>query len=281
MKRGGSHTAGRTAGSGMRAGPEPAGGWAGLAGGAPYPPAEPVAELRIDLLGGFRLRRNGELLSISPGEQRLLAFLAVHNHPLQRVFVAGSLWIDYSDEHAGGNLRTALWRLRHLDDRLIDPSRSHLALASGVAVDLHQASAHARHLLRHRTIRPSPDLSARLLADVLPDWYDDWVVIERERFRQVRLHALEALCAAFAAAGAYGLALEAGLTCVGAEPLRESSHRALIKVHLAEGNQGEAVRQYRLYRKLAMDELGLAPSVELRAFIEPLLVHNAAGLRSA
>ena len=32
------------------------------------------------------------------------------------------------------------------------------------------------------------------MGELLPDWYDDWVLLERERFRQLRLHALDALC---------------------------------------------------------------------------------------
>jgi DNA-binding SARP family transcriptional activator len=228
--------------------------------------------LTLGLLGGFRLSRDGSILPLPMGEQRLVAFLAVHNRPLQRTFVAGSLWMDSDEEHASGNLRTALWRLRNLDGGLIDSSRSHLALSSGVVVDLHEATARARWALHNDAWSPNTDEPTRLVADLLPDWYDDWVLIERERFRQLRLHALEALCAAFEAAGAYGLAVESGLACIAADPLRESAHRALIKVHLAEGNPAEAIRQYSLYRKLAIEELGLPPSVEMQHMVKSLPV---------
>jgi DNA-binding SARP family transcriptional activator len=226
--------------------------------------------LTLGLLGGFRLRRDHGVLGTSPGEQRVMAFLAVHNRPLQRSFVAGNLWIDSDDDHAGANLRTALWRLRLLDQRLIDASRSHLALSPDIAVDLHEAMAQARRLLRDTSLGAHGDGSMTLMRDLLPDWYEDWVLVERERFRQLRLHALEAQCAALVQAGAYGLAVEVGLACLAAEPLRESAHRALIKAHLAEGNAAEAVRQYQLCRTLFMRELGLAPSAEMQALVEPL-----------
>jgi DNA-binding SARP family transcriptional activator len=61
-------------------------------------------------------------------------------------------------------------------------------------------------------------------------------------------------------AGRGGEALEAGLISVEGEPLRESAHRALIRVHLAEGNAGEAVRQYRLCERLLREHLGVEPS---------------------
>jgi DNA-binding SARP family transcriptional activator len=57
---------------------------------------------------------------------------------------------------------------------------------------------------------------------------------------------------------------------VAAEPLRESGHRALIAVHLAEGNPGEALRQYAVFRKLLAEELGLAPSALMEALMQPV-----------
>jgi len=228
-------------------------------------------ELTLALLHGFRLELDGGVFELPLGIQRLVAFLAVHNRPLQRLFVAGNLWIDSPEEHANANLRTALWRLRHLGFRLVNSTRSHLTLAPDVVVDLHESTARARQVLRHEGSTALEDVDATLLGgDLLPDWYDDWVLIERERFRQLRLHALETLCEDLAADGSYAAAVEAGLACVAAEPLRESAHRALIKVHLAEGNTGEAIRQYHLYRILVLDELGLTPSAAMQRMVESL-----------
>jgi DNA-binding SARP family transcriptional activator len=104
------------------------------------------------------------------------------------------------------------------------------------------------------------------------DWYDDWVILARERFRQARLHALEALCLSLASSGRYAEAAEAGLAAVAGEPLRESAHRALIQAHLAQGNPGEAIRQYRLCRRLLHEQLGLEPSPQLDELVGALPV---------
>ena len=61
-------------------------------------------------------------------------------------------------------------------------------------------------------------------------------------------------------AGRLKEALDVGLAAVAGEPLRESAQRALVRVHLAEGNVGEAIRQYRLYRRLLSEQLGIEPS---------------------
>jgi SARP family transcriptional regulator, regulator of embCAB operon len=83
-----------------------------------------------------------------------------------------------------------------------------------------------------------------LSADLLPDWYDDWVLLEAEDWRQLRLHALEALAGRLIALGCWGEAANAAGAAVRAEPLRESARAALIQAHLAVGNQSEAVREF-------------------------------------
>jgi DNA-binding SARP family transcriptional activator len=225
----------------------------------------------LALLSGFRLECDGGVCELPLSTQRLIAFLAVHNRPLQRLFVAGNLWIDSSESRANASLRTALWRLRRIGFRVVEATRSHLALDRSISVDLHVSTEHARRLLRHDGSTTFQAVDGSLFAgELLPDWYDDWVLIERERFRQLRLHALETLCVDLTAAGSHAEAVEVGIACVCAEPLRESAHRALIGAHISEGNVGEAVRQYRIYRGLLRDELGLAPSVAIRQMVESL-----------
>jgi DNA-binding SARP family transcriptional activator len=104
--------------------------------------------------------------------------------------------------------------------------------------------------------------------ELLPAWYDDWVLIERERVRQMRLHALERACQELAASGRFGQAIEAGLAAIAEEPLRESAHRILISAHLAEGNRIEALWQFEEYSRLMRDELQLEPSIQIRGLID-------------
>jgi DNA-binding SARP family transcriptional activator len=106
--------------------------------------------------------------------------------------------------------------------------------------------------------------------DLLPGWYDDWVLSEAEDWRQLRLHALEALADRLTAMGRWGEAADAAGAAVRAEPLRESANATLIKVHLAEGNQSEAVRQFERYRALLLAELGLEPTLRLRRLVQDL-----------
>jgi DNA-binding SARP family transcriptional activator len=233
----------------------------------------PAPRLHLHLLGGFELRLGDEVVPITIGPQRLATFMALHERLLPRTHVAGMLWPEVPTRRANANLRAALWRLPPACQRLIEVSAHHLRLAVGVRVDLHAATALARRLLDRSERCADDDLSraaSKFSGDLLPDWYDDdWVVMEREQFHQLRLHALEALCERLTAAERYGEAVDAGLAAVRAEPLRESAHRVLISAHVAEGNQGEAGRQYELCRHLLLDELGLEPSARLRDLLPP------------
>ena len=96
--------------------------------------------------------------------------------------------------------------------------------------------------------------------------------MERERHRQLTLHALESLCEHLTAAGRYGCAVLAGLAAVEREPLRESAHRALLRAHIAEGNMWEAIQRYRYYERIAARELGVEPSPLMRSLIAELPV---------
>jgi DNA-binding SARP family transcriptional activator len=103
--------------------------------------------------------------------------------------------------------------------------------------------------------------------DLLPGWYDDFVIFERERLRQRLLHALEALSRLLVDARRYAQAVEVALEAVHAEPLRESAHRTLLEAHLAEGNLVEARRGYCGYRDLIRRDLGVEPDPALAALV--------------
>jgi SARP family transcriptional regulator, regulator of embCAB operon len=228
----------------------------------------------VALLGGFTLVGNRSVLGIPRASQRLLAFLALHGRTVRRAAVAGTLWPDASEVHAYANLRSALARLQGTARKALATSKLDLGLAEGVAVDIRHAQTLARRLL-DPTVTPSGSelgMAAvqALSRDLLPDWYDDWVLIEAEDWRQLRLHALEALAGHLMAVGRWGEAAGAAYAAVRAEPLRESGHATLIEVYLAEGNQSEAVRQFARYRTLLRAELDLEPTTRLRQLVKGL-----------
>ena len=231
--------------------------------------------LRISLLGGFQLETEGPALILPEGSQRLLAFLALKGRLIQRQTVAGTLWPVATEVHASSSLRSALARLRGGARAAVAASARDLELSDDVAVDLFDARAVAHQLLAPAEASPSadpgPEAIPALSAELLPDWYDEWVLVEAEDWRQLRLHALEELADRLTARRKYGDAAAAALAAVRAEPLRESPRAALIRVHIAEGNPTEALREFARYGELLMLELGVEPTERLRALVADLL----------
>ncbi len=232
---------------------------------------------QLSLLGGFELVCAGSPVRLQMSARRLVAFLALHDRPLLRLYVAGVLWLDTPEQRAYANLRSTLWRLHRCDPGLVDVAGQELRLSRNVAVDIREAEAAAHRILAAAEPDEQRFEPAQLLDDLLPDWYDDWVLLERERFRQVRLHALDTLCERLMTRRRLEEALEVGLAAVAAEPLRESAHRAVVSVHLAEGNTAEAIRQYRLCRRLLKEQLGVEPSPRMHQLFQE--VHAVETLR--
>ncbi len=220
-----------------------------------------IESAHIVLLGGFAVVANEEAVELPVDAQRLTAFLALHRRRLPRAFVAGMLWIDGSQARAFGNLRSTLWRLRQRIDTLVDADADSLVISSAADIDIDNATLIAARLGDESCDCTAADYAIEpFLDELLPGWYDEWVVVERERIRQQSLHALEAIASRLVDDGDYAGAIQAALAAINLDPLRESAHRCLIRVDLAEGNRSEAIRHYGHYATLLHDQLGLEPS---------------------
>jgi DNA-binding SARP family transcriptional activator len=230
--------------------------------------AEPHGECELTLLETFELRRHGDRVRLPLPAQRLLAYLALQDRALHRTYVAGALWLDSTDAHASGSVRSALWRLRRTGSDLVQERDHQLRISDAVSVDVRGAHEWAARVQDPASPVTAADIArAAGCAELLRDWYDDWVVLERERLRQLRASALEALCDRLTSAERFGDAIEVGLAAVRNEPLRESAHRAVIRTHLAQGNQADAFRHYAYYRRVAADALGIEPSARMDALV--------------
>jgi len=232
-------------------------------------------QLVLSLLGAFRLTEDAVPLALPGGAQRLLAFIALQERPTTRAAVAGRLWPDGSILQANANLRSAIWRLEHITREAMEVNVLDLEISEGVLVDLRESKALAQRLILIDIEPSDEDMSAAAVAalssDLLPDWYDDWVLMESENWQQLRLHALEALARKLASVERFAEAIAAARAAIKSDPLRESARTTLIRVHLAEGNQSEALSEFAAYRTYLAAELGLEPSPVLQSLMAPLL----------
>lgn len=241
---------------------------AGSSDGAPCQ----VTQRTLCLLGGPYVVQDRRQIPVPEGSKRLLVYIALREGHVDRRQAAGALWPLGDDGRAGGNLRSALWRLRVAGIEILQSDKSALWLDPQAQLDLRFIESWAARIIEGgveagdlRIPSWGPDA-----LDLLPGWYDDWVIFERERLRQRVLHALESLSRQLIQAGRYAEAIEVALEAVRVEPLRESAQRTLLQAHLAEGNLVEARRAFNTYRILVKRELGVAPDPELLSMLLPV-----------
>jgi DNA-binding SARP family transcriptional activator len=177
------------------------------------------------LLGGFTLLRGTEEINFTLSAQRLVALLALRERPLSRTYLAAMLWPDNSTDRSLADLRTALWRVNRCPPSVVATAGMRLFLREDVHVDVRALAQLGRvtpgHAAKKSVIAQLAGLSwVELSMDLLPDWYDDWLVEDRERVRQLRLHALELLTDELSRSGRHGEAIQAALAAVRLEPLR-------------------------------------------------------------
>ena len=168
------------------------------------------------------------------------------------------------------NLRSVIWRLGPAGQSILVSDGGLLALHDTVELDVRALTNAAFDVLENREPPPGGFEALIHAGELLPDWSDEWVIVDRERYHQLRLHALERLCQQLAASGRYGLAVETCLAALAAEPLRESAQRQLIEVYLTEGNRAEALRQFASYQRVIREEVGVEPSREISDLVRTL-----------
>lgn len=229
------------------------------------------ANPRLELAGEFQLVIDDRSIAVPHSVQRLLAFLAIGRRPISRSTVAGQLWLDVPEWRALGNLRTALWRLRRIPRRVVRTIDERIALAPDLAVDVTEAAELSTRIAAEPESITTDQLPLLLeVTDILPGWEEEWLIVERERFRELRQYALERACDVLTERGKTGSAVQACLAAVASEPFRESAQRLLVRLHLAEGNRAAALRSYTAYRNLIETELGIEPSDLMRDLVAGL-----------
>jgi DNA-binding SARP family transcriptional activator/predicted ATPase len=239
--------------------------------------------LQLQLLGHFQLLVNGEPVRMQqPRLQSLLAYLLLHRHSSQtRQHLAFLFWPDTSEAQAHANLRKALYDLRRLIPDLDqylrvecqDPERATIHLdVTAFEERLAQATANGA---------PSADPAALEQAvalytgDLLPACYNDWVLHERERLRQLYLHGLEQLVYLLEERRAYDAAVVHAQQLLHADALRESTYRTLMRLHLQNGDRARALRVYHTCTTVLQQELGVEPGPETQAAYRRLLNREA------
>lgn len=237
------------------------------------------ASFRIHLFGLLALFQEEQALPLpsSLAARSLLAYLVLsRERPHPRPVLAGAFWPDSSEAHARRALTQALWQIRRVLPGVVQSDADSVSLCAGAPVwvdvavfqDLVEPYRPARPqgiASREKDIQKLCQALELYRGDLLEGFYDDWVLVERERLREMYLQALGNLLHLEKSAGRYQEALDTALRLVQADPWQEAAHREVMRLYFALHRPEAAIKQFKTCCKLLKDELGLEPEAETAA----------------
>ena len=100
--------------------------------------------------------------------------------------------------------------------------------------------------------------------------FDEWLRAERARLRALALDILERWLASAATADRHDDAIEAGRRALLLDPVRESVHRALMRLYARRGERAAVARQYQACVDAFQSELATTPDPDTTALYQRL-----------
>ena len=244
--------------------------------------------LILHFLGGLQIKRAEQTLDgfISSKVPALLAYLAVTRRAHTRDKLAALLWGEMSDADAKNNLRQALANLKKFFEDELTVTRDSIEFTGGAFVDSIEFDSALRSASSSDTsisLSASPERVAVILTDSLrlyrgdflegfhvrdaPD-FEDWMLAERARLRELALGALHTLTQFHAQRGNFNTAMTFASRLLAFDPWREEAHRQLMLLQARTGQSSAALAQYEACKKILEKELGVEPSLETTALYE-------------
>jgi DNA-binding SARP family transcriptional activator len=210
-------------------------------------------------------------------QQRLIAILALKGTQ-PRALLAGTLWPESSERQATGSLRESIWTVNHQLPGLLESDGQTLSLADTVVIDLDEVRKRVAAAEPGRRARQRVELLQKMRhADLLPGWYEDWVLTEQDRWTRLRLTVLERIAQEFLKNGETAYATDAAQCAVDIDPWRESSIALLLDAHLAEGDYARTLQLYESFADRLRGEFGVAPSDRITSLVTGLLTAGRYG----
>ncbi len=243
--------------------------------------------LRIYLLGGFHLQYGSAPLPPIPSQKgrSLLAYLLTYRgQPHTRDLLAGLFWPDLPDARARRRLSQTLWQVRRVLETTASPESYLLSDANSVQfntqapywLDVEAFERGVRSTAERSDVQALEGLRIAVelyRGDFLAGHYDEWIVVERERLRELYLTALEHLVRLCKAHNDFEQALGYARRITLHDPLREEAHREVMRLCHHLGRTNEALRQYELCRTVLQEELGVEPTPATTTLYREIAAH--------
>jgi DNA-binding SARP family transcriptional activator len=229
--------------------------------------------LHVRLLGGLALSWDDQPLPPIPGAiaRSLLAYLVIHrDRPHTRDLLAGTFWPDLPDAAARRRLTQALWQIR----RTFEPHPILHAEGDMIRVNSDRPLWLDVEQFERQAAGDQIGDAARAAdlygGDLMAGFYDDWLVAERERLRDLFLAVLERLIEGYKQRGEYERALLHARRLVAEDPWREPAHGEVMRLCHFLGRDAEALKQFDICRQVLKEEMDAEPSAETTALAQEI-----------
>lgn len=230
--------------------------------------------LEIRLLGQFDIRRHGQPVEIpSHSAQSLPAYVLLKSGIAhRREKLAGLLWPDATEANARGYLLQALWRVRKA---LESETRRHviaddLTLSFDPSSDYWLDIAELERSVLDGTAEAALHCVSVYQGELLPGFYGEWVVAERERLQAVFESKMAMLLDRLVVERRWSEVLDWGERWIALGHAPEPAYRALMIAHSGLGDRSSMVAIHQRCVDALRRELDLEPSEITRALYEQL-----------
>ena len=237
--------------------------------------------IQIELFGQPQVLYNGKPLQLARRKSRaVLYYIAAQERRVSRSQLLALFWPDLPRPAGQQTLRTTLHGLRQAlgDGVVIDGE--HILLAEWVQVDVHRfASGLAPSARDVEGMQAVLDLYQGDFLEGFsletnqgaPQAFDDWVIVERERYRRLAIRGLSALAAGYEAQQEYAAAQACLERALVFNPLQEDLQRECMRLLYLAGDRPGAIQRYTDLRKLLDEEMGVPPMAETRALYDAII----------
>jgi len=230
--------------------------------------------LKFYLLGGIRVEQDGKEQDLPPYRcHDVLTYLLLNvAQPIRRDKLVGDVFPEHGPERARARLSDHLWLIKSsLPGFNMDSTLDEIHVeTNNIWIDYQEFTR-----LTAKSDKTSLSRAVKLYeGDLVPAIYSDWILLFRERYRNLYLKSLRTLAQRFYEDQQYLQAGEILERLVEEEPFDEAAVRQLMRTHVQLGRRGLAISAYERYRLLCMEQLHVQPENETQILFETILART-------
>lgn len=241
----------------------------------------------IEILGGFRIKAGDQEIAgfERPSLQRLLVYLLLNRgQPIARSHLAFTFWTDSNETQALANLRNLWYKLRQVlpdSHKFITADRANFKWYKDGpyvldAADFENYLDQANNAIFHAEKIDELEKAVKTYrGELLPGFYDDWLLAERKRLAQHYSQALADLVSLYEKFRQYQQAIVHARALIRHDPLHETAYAQLMRLQALMDDRAAALHTYHTCVTILEREMGVDPGPLVQDLYHRLLTKEA------